>query len=110
MKKNRIILIISLIFTIYFIDYLNNNNNIIYNTEYKASNNINNSILDNAYINPEWEKWNALSDDEKSKLPIIPRKYIVDFKYENSNNYDAFLYKYNIFSSQTSKYDTKYNL
>ena len=42
---------------------------------------------ENGVINPKWEYYNSLSDEEKAKWDVIPEKYIILNDNENSKNY-----------------------
>lgn len=67
--------------------------------EVVSKNKVNESILENSdaggrkVLNPLWEKYNSLSDEEKVKWEIVPSKYILPFSVKPSimnNSYKTF--------------------
>ncbi len=87
MKRNKqgIIITVSIIFLTILISFLfpktkaEEKNVVIYDELGNIILNEENKIDGMPYINPEWEEYMKLSEEEKSKLEVVPTKYIVDF-------------------------------
>ncbi len=87
MKKNKqgIIITISIMFLTILVSFLfpktkaEEKNVVIYDELGNIILTEENKIDGMPYINPEWEEYMKLSEEEKNKSEVIPTKYIVDF-------------------------------
>lgn len=79
-SKKKLVFVLSCIVVLIFVGYkiFNKKNNNPVSTEMMISN-AKNEKVSMPYINPEWEEYMQLSDEEKAKVEIVPEKYIYNY-------------------------------